>query len=79
MGRKKSTASPDDPGTVSKVRRLGIELPDSVTAEIAEYCAGKPMIREIAVRDAVRDAARAAAEDATVGKVAQIVSEALKA
>ena len=78
MGRKKA-ADADDAGAVTKVRRLGIELPDSVTAEIAEYVAGKPMIREIAVRDAVRDAARAAAEDATVGKVAQIVSEALKA
>lgn len=78
MTRKKITETPDDPGTVSKVRRLGIELPDSVTAEIAEYVAGKPFLREIAVRDAVREAARKAAEAATVGKVAEIMAELLK-
>ena len=74
----KKKAATDDPGHVSKVRRLGIELPDSLTAEIAEYVAGKPFLREIAVRDAVRERARKAAEAATVGKVAEIMSELLK-
>lgn len=78
MTRNKSTETPDDPGAVTKVRRLGIELPDSVTAEIAEYVAGKPFLREIAVRDAVREAARRSAEAATVGKVAEIMAELLK-
>ena len=77
MTRKKSTETPDDPGAVTKVRRLGIELPDSVTAEIADV-AGKPFLREIAVRDAVREAARKSAEAATVGKVAEIMAELLK-
>lgn len=76
MPKKKAVA--DDPGAVSKVRRLGIELPDELTAEIAEYVAGKPFLREIAVRDAVRERARKAAEAATVGKVAEIMAELLK-
>jgi len=74
----KKKAATDDPGAVSKVRRLGIELPDSLTAEISEYTAGKPFLREIAVRDAVRETARKAAEAATVGKVAEIMAELLK-
>lgn len=74
---KKKAATEDDAGTVSKVRRLGIELPDALTAEIAEYTAGKPFLREIAVRDAVRETARKAAEAATVGKVAEIMAELL--
>jgi hypothetical protein len=69
--------SPDDPGKVTTVRRIGVELPDSVTAEIAEYVAGKPFLRETAVRDAVREAARTAAEEATVGNVAAIMARLL--
>lgn len=76
MSKGKKTAG-DDAGTVSKIRRLGIELPDSLTAEIAEYVAGKPFLRELAVRDAVREEARKAAEDATVGKVAEIMARLL--
>ena len=79
MGRpKKAAATADDAGTVSKVRRIGVELPDELTAEIADYVAGKPFLREVAVRDAVRERAREAAEFATVGKVADIMAELLK-
>jgi len=75
----KRPKNPDDPGKVTSVRRIGVELPDALTAEIAEYVAGKPfLLREIAVRDAVRETARNAAEAATVGKVAEIMAELLK-
>lgn len=74
----KRPKNPDDPGKVTSVRRIGVELPDSLTAEITEYVAGKPFLREIAVRDAVRETARKAAEAATVGKVAEIMAELLK-
>lgn len=77
MPKKKAVAD-DDAGTVTKVRRLGIELPDSVTAEIAEFVATRPFLRESAVRDAVREAARIAAEEATVGKVADLMSGLLR-
>ena len=74
----KKKAATDDPGHVSKVRRLGIELSDGVTAEIAAFTATRPYLRETAVRDAIRDEAREAAESAVSGHVAEIIAEKLK-
>ena len=76
MGRKKAV---DDAGATPKPRRIGVEMPDALTEEVAAYCASRPALKESFVKDAVREAARAAAEAATVGRVAQIVAELLKA
>lgn len=77
MPSKKADAA-DDAGRDSKVRRLGIELDDSITAEIAEFTATRPYLREVAVRDAIREAAREAAEAAVKGRVAEIMAGLLK-
>lgn len=58
-----------------KLRRIGIELEDTLSAEIAEYVKAHPMINGKAVIAAVREKARVAATAATNGKVAEIVAE----
>ena len=75
MPKKKAA----DDGTTPRPRRIGVEMPDVLTEEVAAYCASRPALKESFVKDAVREAARAAAEEATVGKVAQIVAELLRA
>ena len=77
MGRKKSEVN-EDAGATPKPRRIGIELADALTEEIADYCASRPFLKEHVVKDQVREAARRAAEAATVGKVAEIMAELLK-
>lgn len=78
MGRPKKEKPADDAGTTPKPRRIGLELPDSLTEEIADYCSARPFVKEPWVKDAVRQAARNAAEAATVGRVADIMAELLK-
>ena len=74
MPKKKAA----DDGTTPKPRRIGIELADALTEEIADYCAARPFLKESVVKDSVRERARIAAEAATVGKVNEIMAELLK-
>lgn len=75
MGRKKAEV---EEGATTKPRRIGLELADALTEEIADYCASRPFLKESVVKDSVRERARIAAEAATVGKVAEIMAELLK-
>ena len=73
MPKKKAA----EDGATPKPRRIGVEMPDVLTEEVASYCASRPALKESFVKDAVREAARAAAEEATVGKVAAIMARLL--
>ncbi len=73
MPKKKAA----DDGTTPKPRRIGLELSDSITEQVADYCAARNKLSEAWVKDLVRERARAAAEKAVDGLVAQIVTEAL--
>lgn len=75
MGRKKAEV---EEGATPKPRRIGIELADALTEEIADYCASRPFLKEHVVKDQVRETARAAAEAATLGQVAAIMAGLLK-
>lgn len=77
MARKKADAA-DDAGSTPKPRRIGVEMPDTLTEEIALYCSERPFLKEGVVKDQVREVARIAAEGATVGKVADIMAGLLK-
>ena len=61
-------------GATPKPRRIGIEMPDALTEEIADYCAARPFLKENVVKDEVREVGRQAAEAATVGQVAAIMA-----
>ncbi len=52
MPKKKAA----DDGTTPKPRRIGIELADALTEEIADYCAARPFLKESVVKDSVRSA-----------------------
>ena len=69
MPKKKAA----DDGATPKPRRIGVELSDAVTEEVAAFCAHRPHLKEPWVKNAVREAARTAAEAATLGQVASIV------
>ena len=76
MGRKK-VAEEANEGTTPKPRRIGLELADAITEQVADYCAARNGLSESWVKDLVREKARAAAEAAVDGKVAQIVADKL--
>lgn len=65
---------PEGEESSQKPRRIGVELSDAVTEEIADFCAARPFLREQAVKNVVREAARQAAEGATLGKVASLMA-----
>lgn len=78
MGRKPKAEANEDAGTTPKPRRIGIELSDSITEEVAAFCAGRAWVKEGQVKDMLREVAREAAEAAVAGKVAEILAEKLK-
>ena len=65
--------------TTRQPARIGVELPDTVTLELAEYCAAHPLVNASALRAIVREAARTAALGAVDGKVAEIAKAAIGA
>ena len=77
MGRKKASFDAGDGTPTPKPRRIGLELADSITEQVADYCAARNGLSEAWVKDVVREKAREAAEAAVNGKVAQLVAEKL--
>lgn len=77
MGRKKAAEEANE-GTTPKPRRIGLELSDAVTEEVAVYCSARPWLKEGEVKDMLREEARTAAEAAVAGRVAEILTAKLR-
>lgn len=75
MGRKKATT--DESGAPAKLRRIGIELPDTLSLEISSYCEAHPLVNRGGLTDLIREKARAAAEAAVLGNVENIAKGSL--
>lgn len=74
-GRKpKAAKKATEPRTPA---RIGIEMPDELSLELAAYCEAHPLVNASALKNIVREKAREAACDAVVGQVAVIAQGAL--
>ena len=72
------TKKATEDGTTPKPRRIGLELSDDVTQEVAAYCQDRSWLKESEVKDLIREEARAAAEAAVAGRVAEILTAKLR-
>lgn len=75
---KKKVQTAGDEGATPKPRRIGLELSDAVTEEVALYCSARPWLKEGEVKDMLREEARTAAEAAVAGRVAEILTAKLR-